>query len=121
MLKESVTIEDAIELLNDAFSKDPDAMHELVTTRFSCNEVLADHQTIQVWSNKEKNDFKVGIIGLLNGIFGTADDGWGAIASDFDVVCPNGHELPEKSRMGDQCVECGDHVVMKLIGFKRIR
>jgi len=119
MLKDSVTIDDVVELLNDAFTKDPEAMNNLALSRVACNETLADHPTIQV--GKFGEDYKVGIIGILNGVFGMADDGYGAIAGDFDIVCLNGHELPDKTKMGEQCLECGDHVVYKLTGFKRIR
>lgn len=120
MLKESVTIDDAIELLNDALNKDPMAMWALATTRVTCNEVLADHPTIQV--GKYSDDYKVGLIGILNGIFGAADDGYGAIAGDFEVICVNGHEVPDKATIRDKCVICDEALKLgKLIGFKRIR
>lgn len=119
MLKDSVTIDDVIELLNDAFTKDPEAMNDLALSRVTCNEVLADHPTIQV--GKFGNEYKVGIIGILNGIFGMADDGFGAIAGDFDISCPNGHDLPVKRKLSDVCPECQSLVETKLTGFKRIR
>lgn len=119
MLKDSVTINDVIDLLNGAFAMDSYAMHSLVMARVVCNETLADHPTIQV--GKFGEDYKVGLIGVLNGVFGMAEDGFGAIAGDFDIVCPNGHDLPDKTKTGEQCLECGDHVVYKLTGFKRIR
>lgn len=93
MLKDSVTINDVVELLNDAFEKDSGAMDALCNTRVVCNKELANHPTIQV--GKYGDEYKVGLIGILNGIFGTAEDGWGAIGIEVD----------------------GD----KLIGFLRIR
>ena len=119
MLKDFVTIDDVVELLNDAVDKDPEAIYKLAVNRVPCNAMLADHPTIQV--GKFGDEYKVGLIGILNGIFGIADDGFGAIAGDFEVVCPNGHDTPEKTKIGEQCLECGDHVVSKLTGFKRIR
>lgn len=120
MLKESVAVDDVIELLNDAFAKDPEAMCNLVIARVACNDGLADHPTIQV--GKYGEEYKVGIIGILNGIFGTADDGYGAIAGDFEVVCPNGHDVPEKATVRDKCAECGEKLrTGKLTGFRRIR
>ena len=120
MLKESVTIEDVIALLNDACEKDLDAMDALAKARVACNDALAAHPTIQV-GKLGGDEYKVGIIGILNGIFGTADDGYGAIAGTFDILCPNGHELPEKFSTIDKCPECGSLVASKLTGFLRIR
>jgi hypothetical protein len=65
---------------------DPKAVHELIEQRVVCNERLAEHPTCQVagWENPPK----VGILGLLNGLCGTFDDGpkkdWGAIAVYYD-------------------------------------
>ena len=119
MLKESVTIDDVIELLNDAFAKDPEAMSLLAQARVVCNDMLADHPTIQVGKFDEK--YKVGLIGILNGIFGTNDKGWGVISGDFDVICSSGHELPEKISTISKCPTCGEPVVSKLTGFRRLR
>lgn len=123
MLKQTVSIDEVIALLNDAFEKDPEAIHELVTTRVPCNEAMADHPTIQVGVNwKGTSKYVVGVIGILNGIFGTADDGYGAIAGDFDVICPNGHEVPDEATARDNCATCGENLrVGKLVGFRRIR
>lgn len=120
MLKESVTIDDVIELLNDAFGKDPNAMNDLVKTRVTCNDALADHPTIQV--GQFGDEYKVGLIGILNGIFGMAEDGFGAIAGSFGVVCPNGHEVPDKATLRDKCLTCGNDLELgKLLGFRCIR
>ena len=120
MLKENVTIDEVISLLNNALEKDPEAINNLVTTRIACNDILANHPTIQV--GKFDNEYKVGIIGIFNGIFGTAEDGYGAIAGDFTVVCPNGHEVPDKASVGDNCSVCNEKLeIGKLIKFRRIR
>lgn len=120
MLKENVTIDEVISLLNDALEKDSEAIHNLATTRISCNDVLADHPTIQV--GKFDGEYKVGMIGILNGIFGTTEDGYGAIAGDFTVVCPNGHDVPDKASVRDNCLVCnGKLEIGKLIKFRRIR
>ena len=120
MIKENITIDEVISLLNDALEKDPEAIHNLVTTRITCNAILADHPTIQV--GKFDNEYKVGIIGIFNGIFGIADDGFGAIAGDFTVICPNGHEVPDKASVRDNCPVCNEKLeIGKLIKFRRIR
>jgi hypothetical protein len=118
--EENVTIDDVIELLNDALEKDSEAIHNLATNRVSCNEELADHPTIQIGA--KDNQYTVGIIGILNGIFGIAEDGYGAIAGDFEVICVNNHDVPDKARVGDKCAECGEKLqIGKLIRFMRIR
>lgn len=83
-LKETISIEDVISLLNEAVATDAEAMQNLINQRVSCNKELAAHPTIQVMANKEGTEYKVGIVGLLNGMFGTAPDGYGAIAAMFD-------------------------------------
>lgn len=123
MLKDSVTIDDVIELLNDAFAKDPEAINELVAIRVFCNEILANHPTIQVAGPALSGvGYSVGLIGILNGIFGVADDGYGAIAGDFDVICPNGHDVTAKATLRDKCLICNKDLELgKLTGFKRIQ
>ena len=57
-IREQVTIEDVIDLLNEAASLDPGAMEALVAGR-------------------------VGLLGILNGLFGADVDGWGVIAAEI--------------------------------------
>jgi hypothetical protein len=59
-----------VEILNRAFASDPNAMHVLMCNYVPCNEKLADDEHIIVinppaldWGN-----FRVGFLGLLNGI-----------------------------------------------------
>ncbi len=98
-IKESVTIEDVINLLNEAVAIDPDAMGDLIAQRVRCGFELADHPTIQVGLVKagtpppptfdvpvdnEIDRYLVGFLGMLNGIFGSDVDQWGAISAVFD-------------------------------------
>lgn len=46
------------------------------------NGFLAGHPTIQV--NKIARGYSVGLIGILNGIFGATEYGFGAIAGVYD-------------------------------------
>ncbi|MDD4402022.1 MAG: hypothetical protein PHI24_09135 [Desulfitobacteriaceae bacterium] len=87
MIKESVTVDDVIALLNEAIALDPDAMHSLVSARVTCNDALARHSTIQV--ALEDREFKVGIIGILNGIFGKNERGLGPVAGIFNFSLEN--------------------------------
>lgn len=76
----------AIDMLNDALQRDPVAISALVAARVPCNEVLADHDTIQVWF--KDGEYRIGLLGVLNGLFGKHNDGYGRIAAvvDDDVV-----------------------------------
>jgi len=85
MIKESVTLDEVLEVLNRIVKTDPQAAHDLVETRVGCNDALAKDPTIQVVEKgvpmlgTTKKLYSVGLLGVLNGIFGAHDDGWGAI------------------------------------------
>lgn len=85
MLKETVSIDDVLEVLNRIVNTDPQAAHDLIETRVDCSDALAKDPTIQV-AKKEvamlgttAKFYSVGILGVLNGIFGVHDDNYGAI------------------------------------------
>ena len=81
-IKESVTLEDVAEFLNELLKVDYDTINKLFSIRMACNGELADHPTVQVLQvggNKTNPYFVVGIIGLLNGLFGTTEHGWGRL------------------------------------------
>lgn len=81
MIRESVSVQDAIDFLNDLVKVDPKAVEALVGVRVPCNEDLADHPTVQVGVKDGKAEF--GLLGVLNGLFGAYPDeprkGWGPI------------------------------------------
>lgn len=83
MIKESVSPQDVIDLLNQAFKLDPQAIEKLFAVRVQCNESLAEHPTIQV-RDYGPDSPNVGVIGLLNGIFGVDDEESGIIGSIYD-------------------------------------
>lgn len=88
--------DDLIAFLNSLVAIDPYAMAELLCIRVPCNQVLADHPSVQVAAGGERsgytfiapNTFRVGMLGVLNGFCGTLDDGprkgWGPIAAIYD-------------------------------------
>lgn len=84
MIKEQVSIDEVLAVLNDAVTTDRKAMTDLIEARVSCNRQLANHPTIQV------RDFpgegcRVGVLGILNGIFGIDDiTGNGIMAASYD-------------------------------------
>jgi len=58
----------AIDVLNDALSRDPEAMTRLVNLRVPCRKELGQHSTIRI--QRLGDEHRVGILGLINGIFG---------------------------------------------------
>jgi len=82
MLKETVTVDEVIEFLNEVLAIDGDAICNLVETRVACNAALANHPTVQV--SPQDGNYTVGLLGILNGIFGTDEDGRGPIVATFN-------------------------------------
>ena len=66
-------IESAVEVLNEALERDPEAMTELINLRVDCNARLATHPTIRV--QKIGNAYRIGILGILNGALGGGPSG----------------------------------------------
>jgi len=85
MINSPLSLDKAIETLNRFVRADPEAMRLLIETRVPCNETLANDPTCQVsgWDGT----VKVGLLGILNGLYGTYDEeplqGWGAVAAVF--------------------------------------
>ncbi|MGD9161859.1 MAG: hypothetical protein PVG39_25840 [Desulfobacteraceae bacterium] len=82
-VKESVSIQETVDFLNDLLSIDPDTINNLSSIRVGCNKTMADHPTVQVACLSD-NYFIVGIIGILNGLFGSDEHGWGHISADYE-------------------------------------
>lgn len=104
-IKELVTLEELIQFLNEIVALDPVAMRDLVDARVPCNEAISKHPTVQVSARADFYQF--GLLGVLNGLFGVASDGYGAIAAVYDAT--------------DSKIEEGLLVKGRLLGFKRIR
>ena len=73
-----------VDFLNGLLNVDREAIEALTKTRIPCNKAMAEHPTVQVgeiYWHKTKCD--LGLVGLLNGFFGSYDDGpkkgWGGI------------------------------------------
>lgn len=66
-------MDEAVAVLNEALRLEPKAVSDLVRHRVKFqSEELADHPTIQV--GVLPDGFDLGLVGLLNGIFGTEHD-----------------------------------------------
>ena len=62
------TIEDACSALNDMLVIDRECMSKLIETRFECSPIFAALPSVQVVN--KNGSFNLGIVGVLNGIFG---------------------------------------------------
>lgn len=89
-----VTPQDVVDFMNRLIEIDPEAIAKLVEEKVTCNDALASHSTVQVQLYNENEDAsgepepRVGIVGILNGIFGVFEDGpnkdFGTIAYKID-------------------------------------
>jgi hypothetical protein len=84
-IKESITIDETIDLLNELLKLDKSAISALVLNHKNpCNRELAEHPTVQVTALMDGNGYHVGLLGIINGMFGTFPDGWGPIMVIID-------------------------------------
>lgn len=74
MIKSSITPQDVVDLLNDMLAKDRLAVEALMGFHIACNKDLADHPTVQT-AGSVIGVTSVGMLGLLNGLFGVFDEG----------------------------------------------
>ena len=79
MLKNSITPRDVCDLLNELLKIDYNAIYDLVSTHFACNEKVANHPTVQVRAHNDYKEYTLSLFGFLNGLFGIRDDGFGSI------------------------------------------
>lgn len=86
MIKEHVTLEETSAFLNELLKTDPTTINALFNIRIYCNQGLAEHPTVQVGCEGlgKQRICQVGFIGILNGLFGTDEKGWGRLAIDMD-------------------------------------
>ena len=83
MIKSFITLEETINFLNQLVACDQETVTRLIETRVPCSQALADHPTVQVQAY-DNQPLVVGILGILNGLFGVDEEGWGAITATFD-------------------------------------
>lgn len=76
-----IKVDEVVDFLNHLLKIDRRAIENLFNTRVFCNKKLAKHKTVQCGKIGE-NTYFVGFIGILNGLFGVDDDGWGKISMD---------------------------------------
>ncbi len=69
-----------VEYLDELIKIDPKAMQALVEARVPCGDALSDHPTVQCGIRKDGEGAEVGLIGILNGLCGALEDGYGAVS-----------------------------------------
>jgi hypothetical protein len=84
MTKEFVTPQDVCDLLNEFLKLDYVCAEELIFHHQRCNDAVASHPTIQVGQYENDEFPRVGIVGILNGLFGIHEDGMGAICYEIE-------------------------------------
>jgi hypothetical protein len=86
MINQNLNPGQVVDFLNQVLVLDRAGISELFSKRVECSEQLAAHPTVQV-SSKDGKD-TVGMLGLINGMFGVFDDGtkknWGPIYCEVD-------------------------------------
>jgi len=88
MIQNNLTLEYVILFLNDLLDRDRTAISTLLETRVPINEALVRHPTLQHTRNYLTTKPEVGLLGVINGLFGTLQggprNGWGPITARFD-------------------------------------
>lgn len=75
-----------IEYLNSLIVLDGSAISQLIDFRVQTNNILANHETVQVLQKgtEESPEYYIGLLGILNGLCGIDEDGWGFIVAVCD-------------------------------------
>lgn len=122
MIRETITVDRALEVLNRALKADPEAIRELILHKIECNDELADDPEIQIGLyDMGGPTTTVGILGLLNGLFGE-QEGWGALCAVFDLKCSQDptHEVEDDRELAGRCSTCDSLLILgDLIKFDR--
>lgn len=80
------TVEGAIAVLNRLVEADAEAMDALLNNRVVCNEAMANDDTAQVGvadPEDESKGYLIGLLGVINDIFGIREDGYGFISAEY--------------------------------------
>ena len=70
-----------IDKLNEINQLDFTVLPKLIAFRIPCNQALADHPSVQV--GKTDIGYEVGLLGIINGLVGVKNNGWGYIAANY--------------------------------------
>jgi len=81
-LREKVTLGQTVIFLNQLLKADPEAIQKLLVSRVPCGDRLANHPAVQVLSTASGP--MIGLLGILNGLFGKDRAGLGQIIAECD-------------------------------------
>ncbi len=90
---------EAIAVLNEMHALDPTVLPAMIENRVPCNAELADHPTAQVCAlsefpdNGSSKSFEIGLLGVLNAIFGINSKGSGYISAVYADKAQDGDKL----------------------------
>ena len=89
MIKKEISVYSVVDTLNELLKLDPLTINALFRLRVHCGEDLANHPSVQVLAtkragNEDANVYSVGLIGIINGFFGSNKDAIGCIAMCLD-------------------------------------
>lgn len=107
-MERASTVEQAVKILNEALKADPAAVNSLFNNRVACNGNLAKHKTIQVAQSGGplcNGSYELGVIEIINGLFGVDDTNGGAIAAQYGLKC-GCDEVPDGGQYGFRCEVC---------------
>jgi hypothetical protein len=76
--------QDIVDLLNEMLKLDSTATLNLVDNKVMCNEKLAKHPTLQIDNYASSDNYMVGLIGVINGLFGVNEYEYGTIAAVYE-------------------------------------
>lgn len=77
MWNKTISVDQVIGYLNELLESDGPAVVSLITNRVPCNEKMGTHPSVQV--GFQQGGYTVGLMGVLNGLFGVKEDGKGLI------------------------------------------
>jgi hypothetical protein len=84
MNPEYQAVQRAIEVLNRIHTKDPTVLQQLIEHRVPCNAKLLYDETVQVGPGPGYEGYEVGLLGIVNGLFGVDESGAGLIGACYD-------------------------------------
>lgn len=84
--EETVAVKDVLAMLNEIHALDSELTTNMVLHRFPCNKDIRDHKTVQAhcYGDASLENPKVGLLGILNSLFGIDKNHFGAIAANFE-------------------------------------
>lgn len=99
-----VTAPEAAGILNRALAADPSAIAALLNHRVSCSLALAEDETIQCGhpGDDPTKGLEVGLLGIINGIFGIRPNHCGYIVAECDTATGHVHRFYAVDNEGNE-------------------